>query len=68
MLFVQALMEETGSGFGKSMFECSLIPASMVEAAALPTRAISEIYSSHVPGKVNRVVRKAAGVVGAISP
>ena len=68
MHFAQALMEETGSGFGKSMFECSLIPVSMVEAAALPTRAIGEIYPSHVPGKINRIVRKAAGVVGAISP
>ncbi len=68
MLFAQALMEETGSGFGKSMFECSLMPACMVEAAALPTRATGEIYPSHVPGKVNRIVRRAAGVVGAISP
>lgn len=66
--FAQALIAETGSGFGKAMFECSLVPVALLEAAALPTREIGEIYTSQVPGKINRIVRKAAGVVGAISP
>jgi acyl-CoA reductase-like NAD-dependent aldehyde dehydrogenase len=66
--FVRSLIEETGSSFGKAMYECSVVPAALLEAAALPTREIGEIYTSQVPGKVNRVVRRAAGVVGAISP
>ncbi|NTF34230.1 aldehyde dehydrogenase family protein [Rhizobium skierniewicense] len=66
--FAQALIAETGSSFGKAMFECSVVPTALLEAAALPTREIGEIYASQTPGKINRVVRRAAGVVGAISP
>ncbi len=66
--FAQALIAETGSGFGKAMFECSLIPLAFHEAAALATREVGEIYPSQVPGKVNRTVRRPAGVVGVISP
>ncbi|URK86416.1 aldehyde dehydrogenase family protein (plasmid) [Rhizobium sp. RCAM05350] len=36
--FVNVLVEETGSGLGKAMFECSLIPLALREAAALTTR------------------------------
>ncbi len=66
--FAQALIAETGSGFGKAMFECSLVPLALREAAALTTREIGEILPSQVPGKVNRTVRTPAGVVGVISP
>jgi acyl-CoA reductase-like NAD-dependent aldehyde dehydrogenase len=66
--FVDALVAETGSGFGKSMFECSLVPIALREAAALPTRVTGEFMPSNVPGKVNTVQRKPAGVVGVISP
>jgi acyl-CoA reductase-like NAD-dependent aldehyde dehydrogenase len=66
--FVKALVHETGSGFGKAMFECSLIPLALREAAGLTTQPSGEIYPSNVPGKVNRVERAAAGVVGVISP
>lgn len=66
--FVSALIEETGSGFGKAMFECSMVPLALAEAAALTTREIGETYPSQVPGKINRTVRRPAGVVGVISP
>ncbi|UWU26085.1 aldehyde dehydrogenase family protein (plasmid) [Rhizobium sp. CB3060] len=66
--FCDALIVETGSGFGKAMFECSLVPLALREAAALSTRAIGEILPSNVAGKVNTVQRKAAGVIGVISP
>jgi acyl-CoA reductase-like NAD-dependent aldehyde dehydrogenase len=66
--FAQALMAETGSGFGKSMFECSLIPLALREAAGLATREVGEVYPSQVPGKINRTVRSPVGVVGVISP
>ena len=66
--FVDMLIAETGSGFGKAMFECSLVPLALAEAAGLTTREIGEIYPSQVPGKINRTMRAPAGVVGAISP
>ena len=66
--FANALVQETGSGLGKAMFECSLIPLAFREAAALTTHPIGETYPSNVPGKINRVERTAAGVVGVISP
>ena len=66
--FCDALIQETGSGFGKAMFECSLVPLALREAAGLTTRPIGEILPSNVPGKVNTAQRKPAGVVGVISP
>ena len=66
--FCNALIQETGSGFGKAMFECSLVPLALREAAALTSQAIGEILPSNVPGKINAVQRKPAGVVGVISP
>jgi acyl-CoA reductase-like NAD-dependent aldehyde dehydrogenase len=66
--FVNMLIAETGSGFGKAMFECSLVPLALAEAAGLTTREIGEILPSQVPGKVNRTVRAPAGVVGVVSP
>ncbi len=66
--FCDALIQETGSGFGKAMFECSLVPLALREAAGLTTRPIGEILPSNVPGKGNTAQRKPAGVVGVISP
>jgi acyl-CoA reductase-like NAD-dependent aldehyde dehydrogenase len=66
--FADALIQETGSGFGKAMFECSLVPLALREAAALTSQAVGEILPSNVPGKINTVQRKPAGVVGVISP
>lgn len=66
--FVEIIISETGSGFGKSMFEAGLVPLALQEAAGLPTRAIGQIFPSQVPGKTNRTVRSPRGVIGAISP
>ena len=60
--FTMALVSETGSGLGKAMFECSLVPLALAEAAGLTTREVGEIYPSQVPGKINRTVRTPAGV------
>jgi acyl-CoA reductase-like NAD-dependent aldehyde dehydrogenase len=68
MVFAEALIAETGSGFGKAMFECSLVPLAIREAAGLTSQPIGEIYPSNVPDKINRTERSAAGVVGVISP
>lgn len=67
-VFAEALIAETGSGFGKAMFECSLVPLAIREAAGLTSQPIGETYPSNVPGKINRTERSAAGVVGVISP
>ena len=66
--FAEMLINETGSGFGKAMFECSLVPLALAEAAGLATREIGEIYPSQVPGKINKTLRSPKGVVGVISP
>lgn len=67
--FVEVLMAETGSGFGKSMFECANLTAVALRGAgALATQEIGEIFPSNIPGKVNRTIRSPKGVVGVISP
>ena len=66
--FAETLIAETGSAFGKAMFECSLVPVALRQAAALTTSAIGEILPSNVPGKSNKVIRKAKGVIGVVSP
>lgn len=67
--FAAVLMSETGSGFGKSMFECAnLSLVALRSAGNVATEAIGEIYPSNIPGKVNRTVRSPKGVVGVISP
>lgn len=67
--FAEALMSETGSGFGKSMFECAhLCLVALQGAGSVATEATGEIYPSNVPGKVNRTLRSPKGVVGVVSP
>ena len=66
--FCDALINETGSSFGKAMFECSLVPVALREAAGLTTRSMGESLPSMIPGKFNTTQRKPAGVVGVISP
>lgn len=67
--FADVLMAETGSGFGKTMFECAnLTLVALRGAGALATQGIGEIYPSNIPGKVNRTLRTPKGVVGVISP
>lgn len=67
-LFVEALIRESGSAFGKAQFEVSMIPMALREAAGLPTREIGEVLPSNVPGKINRTLRKARGVIGVVTP
>lgn len=66
--FANVLVQETGSGFGKAMFECGLVPLALHEAAALTSHAVGEILPSNIPGKINTAQRKPAGVVGVVSP
>ncbi|MBB5539143.1 aldehyde dehydrogenase family protein [Rhizobium giardinii] len=66
--FARALIAETGSTFGKAMYECSLIPVALREAAGLTTREIGEVLPSNVPGRINRTMRRPRGVIGVISP
>lgn len=67
--FAGVIMAETGSGFGKTMFECAhLTLVALRGAGSLATQSIGEIYPSNIPGKVNRTIRTPKGVVGVISP
>lgn len=68
-IFADVIMAETGSGFGKTMFECAhLTLVALRGAGALATQSTGEIYPSNIPGKVNRTIRTPKGVVGVISP
>ncbi|NVO25671.1 aldehyde dehydrogenase family protein [Donghicola sp. B5-SW-15] len=66
--FARVLIAETGSSFGKAMYECSLIPVALRQAASLTTAEIGEVMPSNIPGKINRTIRRARGVIGVISP
>ncbi|MGJ7491544.1 aldehyde dehydrogenase family protein [Variovorax sp. ZT4R33] len=66
--FVEALIKETGSTRGKSIWECALTITALQEAASLTSRPLGESYPSTIEGKINHIVRSAAGVVGVISP
>ena len=66
-VFRPLLVTETGSSFGKAMFEASLISVALRQAASLTTADIGEVMPSNVPGKINRTIRRAKGMVGVIS-
>jgi len=66
--FVNALIEETGSTFGKAMFEFGLSLVAIREAVSLVSRELGEFLPSSVPGKTNMTMRQPAGVISVISP
>jgi len=65
--FVDALIDESGSWIGKSMFESGYVPGLFRTAAAAVYQPTGEILPSD-HGKVSMVVRQPLGVVSVISP
>jgi aldehyde dehydrogenase (NAD+) len=59
---------ETGSTFGKAMFEMGLTSDIIRTAASEAIRISGETYASNHPGMFSYSVRKPLGVVGAITP
>src|SRR5512141_893114 len=62
------LVAETGSIFGKAMFEVGFAVGILRTAAAQCLQASGEILPSQLPGRTNLVERVPAGVVLTISP
>ncbi len=64
----ELLAIETGSTFGKAMFEMGLTSEIIRTAASEAIRISGETHSSNHPGMFSYSVRKPLGVVGAITP
>lgn len=62
------LIREAGSTRLKANIECDSARAVTLEAASFPYRVAGRILASDIPGKENRVYRRALGVIGIISP
>ncbi len=64
----ELLATETGSTFGKAMFEMGLTSEIIRTAGSEAIRISGETHSSNHPGMFSYSVRKPLGVVGAITP
>jgi len=61
------IIQESGSGFGKAMFEISVAVKLLYEAAAMPSQSPGMVLPSS-PGRISLCRRQPLGVVGVISP
>ena len=66
--WVQILIEESGSTFGKAMFEVHYSAGLLRGAAAQVHNVTGEILPANAPDKFYMVLRQPVGVVGVISP
>ena len=62
------LTEETGATFGWAMFQCSLTPGMLREAAAQVHMVTGQIIPADLPGAFFMVLRQPVGVVVGIAP
>ena len=62
------LMEETGATFGMAMFQCSLTPGMLREAAAQVHMVTGQIIPANLPGAFFMALRQPVGVVVGIAP
>jgi aldehyde dehydrogenase (NAD+) len=62
------VVRESGGTIGKVEVELGVVRAGFLEAAGMPHHMEGRILPSDIPGKENRVYRRAAGVVCLISP
>lgn len=65
---VEWIIHESGSTRIKAQIEWGAARSITLESASFPSRVHGRILPSNIPGKENRVYRKALGVVGVISP
>jgi benzaldehyde dehydrogenase (NAD) len=61
------IMQESGSGFGKAMFEISVTIRCLYEASAMPSQSPGMVLPS-APGRISFCRRQPLGVVAVISP
>jgi acyl-CoA reductase-like NAD-dependent aldehyde dehydrogenase len=62
------LTEETGATFGMAMFQCSLTPGMLREAAAHVHMVTGQIIPADLPGAFFMALRQPVGVVAGIAP
>ena len=62
------LTEETGATLGWAMFQCSLTPGMLREAAAQVHMVTGQIIPANLPGAFFMVLRQPVGVVAGIAP
>jgi len=62
------LTEETGATFGWAMFQCSLTPGMLREAAAQVHMVMGQIIPADLPGAFFMALRQPVGVVVGIAP
>ena len=62
------LTEETGATFGWAMFQCSLTPGMLREAAAQVHMVTGQIIPANLPGAFFMALRQPVGVVVGIAP
>ena len=65
---IEWVQRETGGIRAKAEFEVGAARAAAEEAASFPYRMDGDLLPSDVPGKENRVYRRALGTVSVISP
>jgi aldehyde dehydrogenase (NAD+) len=65
---VEVLIDETGSVFGKAMFEASFVIGLLRSAAGECRRIFGETMPADSPGLFSMTVRRPLGVVGGIAP
>ncbi len=65
---VDILINETGSTFGKSMFETGFVANMLTSAAGEARRLFGSVMPSDAPGKLSLAIRQPLGIIFGISP
>lgn len=65
---VEILIHETGSTFGKSMFETGFVANMLSSAAGEARRLFGDVMPSDAPGKLSMAIRQPLGVIFGIAP
>lgn len=66
--FVDLLIDEVGSPFGKAQFEVQYAINCLRAAAGVPRRIAGQTIPSELPGRFSMTVREPLGVIASISP
>lgn len=66
--FVDILIDEVGSPFGKAQFEVSYAVSCLRAAAGVSRRVTGVVQPSELPGRFSMSIREPVGVIAAITP
>lgn len=66
--FVDILIDEVGSPFGKAQFEVSYAVSCLRAAAGVARRVTGMVQPSELPGRFSMSIREPVGVIAAITP